>query len=220
MVVPTNLDLTIFGLDPAVSILDGTDDTGIIVGGRDRSGEIYVWRDKTGKHTPEQYASIVVDECIAGAAGGVVETNRGGMTITAAIRAAAREKGMEVRVLSKSQWSAFPRRTPGVIYIREIHSRGSKYDRGGAPAALYKQGKVHHIGELPDLEYEQTTYEPGTAESPNRYDACNQVVNELAELDSNKPTAQHQRKRAAVESQASTALRGRLTSINRGRGIV
>ena len=219
-IVPSSLELIIVGLDPAISVREGTDDTGIVVGGRDKRGEIYVLRDRTGKHTPEQYAQIVVDEYLAGAAGANVETNRGGMTIAATIRAAARERGIEVRVLSRSKWAPFPRRTPGVLYIRETHSRGTKHSRGGGPSALYSQGLVHHVGVLSDLEYEQTTYEPGTAESPNRYDACNQMITELAELESNKPSPRARQDQAAGEVTANEHLRKKLLAMGRGRSVL
>lgn len=216
-VPPTQVDVTIVGLDPAITVREGSDDTGIIVASRATDGEFYVSRDRTGRHTPEQYATIVVDEHLEGASGAVVETNRGGMTVTSTIRAIGRERGIDVRVLKPGQ--KFPRRSPGIIYVREVHSRGNKHSRGGGPAALYKSGRVHHVGVLTDLELEQTTYEPGTAESPNRYDACNLVLTELAELESNKPTARQQKERIGQEVNASGELRRKLMSLGKNRSV-
>lgn len=184
------LERSLIGLDPGISVKEGVDGTGLVIAGQSpKGGSFYVWRDRSGVMTPEQYATIVVDEYENGApfglTGVVLETNRGGDTITSVLRATANHRGIEVRVLPKGQ--EFPRRTAKVLYVKEVHSRGDKASRGAGPAALYKQGRVRHVGAFPELEVEQCTYVPevGT-ESPNRFDACNMVLTELAGLNTDK----------------------------------
>jgi phage terminase large subunit-like protein len=37
---------------------------------------------------------------------------------------------------------------------------------------LYEQGQVHHVGAMPLLEEQMTTYVPGDGDSPDRMDAA------------------------------------------------
>src|SRR5690606_29435610 len=57
-------------------------------------------------------------------------------------------------------------------------SRGTQ-QRAEPIAALYEQGRVHHIGGLPELEDEQTTWTPAEPWSPNRLDALVWAITEL-----------------------------------------
>jgi len=61
-------------------------------------------------------------------------------------------------------------------------SRG-KLVRAEPVAALYEQGRVHHIGSFPDLEDEMTTYTQTESWSPNRLDALVWAITELIERD-------------------------------------
>ncbi len=52
---------------------------------------------------------------------------------------------------------------------------GKKHERAIPVVTKYEQGRVHHIGVLPELEQEQILYEPGDEDkkkSPNRMDAA------------------------------------------------
>ena len=53
-----------------------------------------------------------------------------------------------------------------------IHAKRSKALRAEPVAALYEQGKVHHVGQLPELEDEMCSWDPTdtSADSPNRVD--------------------------------------------------
>jgi phage terminase large subunit-like protein len=47
-------------------------------------------------------------------------------------------------------------------------------------AALYEQGKVHHVGVLAKLEDQLTAWDPGAStKSPDRLDACVWALTEL-----------------------------------------
>lgn len=58
-------------------------------------------------------------------------------------------------------------------------SRG-KAVRAEPVAAMYEQGKIHHVGRLDGLENEMITWQPGISSwSPNRIDALVWVLTEL-----------------------------------------
>lgn len=171
-------ELVVLGVDPAISRRPGSDETGIVEAGL-RGGEIDILADMTGRHSPEQWGDIICDRCMKGAAGCVIERNRGGDMGTSMLRARAKEKQLLVRELPDDD-KPFPRRTPGVIYVREVFAHQSKQSRGMGPSVLYSAGHVHHIGVFAELESELTTYVPGTGLSPNRYDALVYAVLELS----------------------------------------
>ena len=213
------LELSVIGLDPGISIKEGVDGTGFVVVGRaPRDAGFYVVRDRSGVLSSEQWAGLALEEYQAGhgigLTGIIVETNRGGDTLTAVIRATAYHRGIEVRVLTKG--AEFPRRTDGVLYVKEMHSRGDKASRGVGPAALYSQGRVHHVGVFPELENEQCTYvpEPGMP-SPNRFDACNMALSELAGLNTDKSVPGVREARAKQEQQFHQQLRARLQQMSK-----
>jgi phage terminase large subunit-like protein len=62
-------------------------------------------------------------------------------------------------------------------------SRG-KIIRAEPIAALYEQGRVHHVGSFPELEDEMTTYTLEEKWSPNRMDA---LVWAITGLDVSEP---------------------------------
>jgi phage terminase large subunit-like protein len=182
---PSDPEITIVGLDPALSASGDADETGILVACRDRLKEYYVLRDLSGRLAPETWAAIVVDECARGASGVVVERNHAGDMPRDLLKVHGARKGMAIRVLGKSGDGTdepFPRARPGVIHVREVTSTKSKETRASAPASLYHEGRVHHVGTFDLLELEQTTWEPGKSRSPNRLDALAQAINELAEI--------------------------------------
>ena len=68
---------------------------------------------------------------------------------------------------------------PSISYQSVSASRG-KAVRAEPIAALYEQGKVHHVGRLDDLENEMISWQPGSNSwSPNRIDALVWVLTEL-----------------------------------------
>lgn len=168
-------------VDPAISTGKEADETGIVEGGR-RGTEIDVLEDFSGKHTPEAWGDIIVQRYKAGAAGCVLERNRGGDPLVSVVRARAKEAQLQIRELPDDD-NEFPRRTEGVIYVKEVTARDSKSTRATAPAAHYEANHVHHIGVFDELEVQLTTYVPGTSRSPNRYDALVYLVLELSGLE-------------------------------------
>jgi phage terminase large subunit-like protein len=155
-----------------------------------------------------------VSACVDGCAGAVVERNRGGDMPASVIRARAAVRGLSVRMLTEAQ-KDFPRRTPGVIYVREVWSASSKSSRASGPAAMAAAKRVHMVGHHPALELEMTTYEPGSGPSPNRLDAVVFGVLELGGLSRDVPG----RPAAGALAGAHTALRDRIRATARTRRI-
>jgi phage terminase large subunit-like protein len=69
-----------------------------------------------------------------------------------------------------------------------VASRG-KSIRAEPIAALYEQGRVHHVGSFPELEDEMTTWTPDEPWSPNHMDALVWAVTELGLHESGELTS-------------------------------
>ena len=65
--------------------------------------------------------------------------------------------------------------------FRAANASRGKYARAEPVAALYEQGKVHHVGTFPDLEDQMCTWTPkGPADvSPDRMDALVWAISHL-----------------------------------------
>jgi phage terminase large subunit-like protein len=67
--------------------------------------------------------------------------------------------------------------------VQTVWASRGKQVRAEPVAALYEQGKVHHVGFFPDLETEMCTWTPQAKDSPNRMDALVWALTDLG-LDS------------------------------------
>lgn len=66
------------------------------------------------------------------------------------------------------------------IHYKDVQATRGKAVRAEPVAALYEQGKVHHVGEFHDLEEELCNWIPGIGmKSPNRLDALVWAVTEV-----------------------------------------
>lgn len=215
-----HLPLIVVGSDPAITTNDRSDLTGFIVGGITRSGDVYITHDLSDKLTPEEHGAMMYREYERGAAGAVVETNRGGQYITSGIRAVFREYDIRVVVLDKNR--PMPTRSVNTFWIREVHARGTKNsaERAGGPSTLYSQGKVHHYDHLEDLEKELCTFEPGTTESPNRYDAAMHLITELSGINTDRATPAQRQRSTEGTKQTNKQLRDQLRRIGSSRSVV
>jgi len=137
-------------IDPAVTANDSSDDTGIIVAGIGVDGHGYVLADRTCKMSPDGWARRAVqahrdfqgDRIVA-------ETNNGGDMVEHLIRTV----------------------DPSAPYTTVHASRGKRV-RAEPVAALYEQGRIHHVGNFPELEAQQVSFLPeGGAEHDDRVDA-------------------------------------------------
>jgi len=200
---PAELDLV--AVDPALSARTTADEVGIIRGRRGR-GHCYVTHDLSGHHAPEDWSRIVVDQCVDGAAGVVIERNHAGDLARHAIISEARTRGLGVVLLEKAE--PWPERRAGVIFVRDVHATQSKGTRAVGPAAETSHGRVHMVGTHAQLERELTTFVPGErVKSPNRYDAHNYLVAELAGLMSAEAPDARADVRASAEAAAEVSRR-------------
>lgn len=153
-----NLVRIVVGVDPAVTSEATSDETGIIVAGLGSDGHGYVLDDKTILDTPAAWAKEVVAAYRKWKADRVIaETNNGGDLVESNIRTVDSD-----------------------VSYRAVHASRGKAIRAEPIAALYEQGRVHHVGSLAKLEDELCDWDPTTSKkSPNRLDALVWALTEL-----------------------------------------
>lgn len=158
-----DLARVVVAIDPSGS--KRGDDVGIIVAGCDRDRHGYVLDDRSGKFGPDEWARRALlayqqhdaDKIVA-------EANFGGEMVQATIDAAGRDLGI---------------RAP----VRLVHASRGKAVRAEPYAVLYKQGEIHHVGVLTDLENELTMWTPADSFSPGRLDALVWALSDLIDAD-------------------------------------
>ncbi len=216
-VEPSPLDIVVFALDPARSAREDADEFGLVCAGRSGSG-IYVLADHSGHLTNRFVAETIVDRCMRDASGFVWETNNVGLAVVELISEIARQRGLVLHQLVDDR--PFPRRSPGKIYVRQIRADRTKEARADAPARLYADGRVHHVGDLPELEQELLTWEPdGRSKSPNRLDALVYAVAELGGVATYGSPRAAPRVEGAQAQAAQAELRAGMLKIGKGRTI-
>lgn len=159
---PANLDRIMIGVDPAENDGDDNDATGIVAVGRDFNKHGFVLDDWSIKASPQEWARRAYELYLAHDADAiVVETNRGGKMVAHTIRSVVRE-GEE---------------RPHII---EVTASRGKTTRAEPIAALYEEGRFHHVGRLAQLEDEMCSYIPGISKrSPDRMDAMVWAASQL-----------------------------------------
>ena len=73
-------------------------------------------------------------------------------------------------------------RSTAPVPIKKVHASRGKWLRAEPVAALYEQGRVHHVGTLPELEDQMCDFGPGglsTGHSPDRLDALVWALTDL-----------------------------------------
>lgn len=140
----------VVAIDPAVSKKDTSDETGIVVKGLGYNNHTYLLADLTGKYGPLEWAQKAVEAYHLWRADEIVaEVNNGGDLVETVIRTVDKR-----------------------IPYKGVHATRDKYTRAEPVAALAAQGIDHHVGEFPEMEEEQTSWEGKKGEpSPNRIDA-------------------------------------------------
>ncbi len=149
----------VVAIDPAVSHDENSSETGIVVAGLGDDGHAYVLDDCSGILTPAAWAKRAIDVFYDHGADRIVaEVNQGGALVEANLRT------VDARVPYKA-----------------VRASRGKAVRAEPVAALYEQGKVHHVGVLIALEDQMCGWDPTTAEkSPDRMDALVWALTELA----------------------------------------
>lgn len=150
----------VVAIDPTATAAG--DEAGIIVVGAAFVGRIahfYVLNDASMHGSPLAWAKEAVAAYSKFRADRIVaEVNNGGEMVEATIR-----------------------QVDANVPYRAVHASRGKAVRAEPVAALYEQGRGHHVGCFGKLEDEMCQWEPGMA-SPNRMDALVWAITELGDL--------------------------------------
>ena len=120
----------VVAIDPAATSTETADETGIIVAGRDGTGHGWVLADLSGRYRPAEWAKTAIAAYRAHRADRIVaEVNNGGEMVEATLR-----------VIDPN------------LPVTAVRASRGKVSRAEPVAALYEQGKVHHLGAFPQLE--------------------------------------------------------------------
>ncbi|MEM0943585.1 MAG: terminase family protein [Pseudomonadota bacterium] len=161
---PPELDRIVVAVDPSVTGGEGSDECGIIVAGAKLKGPPKDWRafilaDRTCR--PGSVTDWAMEAAAAyedfGADRLVAEVNQGGDLVESVIRQI----------------------DPNIAY-RAVRASTGKRLRAEPVAALYEQGRVHHVGALTALEDQMTRFTGRAGEkSPDRLDALVWALTDL-----------------------------------------
>lgn len=162
--IPT-LRRIVVAIDPPGGSTAANDEAGIISAGvgpcmctGKEEQHYFVLADLSGRYSPDGWARVSVGEYRERKADRVVaEQNFGGEMVEATVRA-----------------------VDGGVSYKAVHASRGKQLRAEPIAALYEQGKVHHVGLFPELEDQQTQWTPSSGYSPDRLDALVWALTELS----------------------------------------
>lgn len=138
-------NLVVVGVDPSAT--SGGDEAGIVVDGK-RKDDYYIIEDDSVQGSPQVWATKAVEMYYKHEANYIVaESNNGGEMVEAVIKQVDKN-----------------------VIVKLVHASRGKHTRAEPIAAIYEQGRVHHIGYFSKLEDEMCIWIPGD-KSPNRMDA-------------------------------------------------
>jgi len=163
-----HLRRVVVAIDPGVTSGEESAETGIVAVGQDDAGDFYVLRDASRRATPNGWARAAIAVCKALQGDRIIaEINNGGEMVEAVLRSVE----------------------PNIAYTA-VHASRGKMTRAEPIAALYEQGRVHHVGFFPELEDQMCEWAPGE-KSPDRMDA---LVWGLTVLSGSAPTTVYEEK--------------------------
>lgn len=152
----------VVAIDPAGSSEETSDETGIVVCGTDGKGHGYVIDDLSGRYPPHEWARKAIGAYKRHQADRIIgETNFGGQMVEATLRA-----------------------VDASVAFKPVTASRGKVLRAEPVAAMYEQGRVHHVGAFPELEDQMcgfaSDFNRATAGySPDRVDALVFALSEL-----------------------------------------
>lgn len=163
--VPETMLAMVVGLDPAVTSGEDADETGIIVVGKGMCRRC---------NAPEPHAFVLADN----------SQHRVGPATwaRAAIRAYHVWKADRIipEVNNGGEMVALTIKTlDNTVRVKPVRASRGKKTRAEPVAALYEQGRVHHVGSFEQLEDQMCTWEPESPESPDRMDALVWALTDL-----------------------------------------
>ena len=150
----------VVAIDPSMSSVTERDsETGMIVAGRSaKDGHCYIFEDCSRlRPSPETWGRLAIAKYHEYSANRIVaEVNQG--------------YDLVINLLNTID---------AKVPVKKVYAtRGGKFLRAEPIAALYEQGKVHHVGMFNQLEDQMTQWIPGKA-SPDRLDAMVWAVTQL-----------------------------------------
>lgn len=152
---PPVLERVAVGVDPSGSI--GGDRQGIVAVGA-TADHGYVLGDRSCSMRPEGWGRRVIETVLEFDADSVVlERNYGGDMARSVIEQAARQAGVTVRIV-------------------EVSASRAKHVRFEPVAALYEQGRLHHVGVFADLEDSVTAFTADGYDGDGSPDAADALV--------------------------------------------
>jgi predicted phage terminase large subunit-like protein len=148
----------VVAIDPAVSMGEDSDESGIIVAGLGDDGHGYVLEDLSGRFAPAEWAARAIGAFKRRQADRIVaEVNNGGQMVEATLRM------IEANVP-----------------VRTVHASRGKIVRAEPVSALFEQGKVSLVGSFPELEDQMCSFMPGNTGAHD--DRCDALVYALSDL--------------------------------------
>jgi len=140
----------VVALDPSVTAGPDSDECGIVACGLGTDGHGYLLADDSGVYDASVWAHRAVSRFDAIEGDKIIaEVNNGGDLVEKVIRTVRAN-----------------------IAFEAVRASRGKVTRAEPIAALYEQGKIHHVGGFKALEDEQCNFVPGAlGKSPNRVDA-------------------------------------------------
>lgn len=152
-----NMRRIVVAIDPAISVGENSDETGIVVCGLGSDDHGYVLEDASGKFSPIEWARKAVALYHKHSADRIVaEANQGGLMVEQTVRT-----------------------VDANVSFKGVHASRGKVVRAEPIAALYEQNRVHLVGSFPQLEDQLCTFEAGSTSSPDRLDAMVWALTEL-----------------------------------------
>ena len=147
----------VVAIDPAVSMGEDSDETGIIVAGLGVDDHGYVLEDASGRYPPVEWVRRAVGLYRTYAADRIVaEANQGGAMVETTIRT-----------------------VDANVSLKLVHASKGKITRAEPISALFEQRRAHLCGTYPELEDQLCTFRGGSADSPDRLDAMVWALTEL-----------------------------------------
>jgi len=159
-----DLARVIVAVDPAVTSGAESDETGIVVVGIGADGHGYVLADRSCRMSPDGWARRAAQAYHEYQADRlIVEDNQGGEMVAFLLGT-----------------------VDATVPIKRIRASRGKRLRAEPVAALYDQGRVHHVGVYPDLEDQMASFTGDGGEHDDRVDAMVHALTEVM-LDTAEP---------------------------------
>lgn len=155
----------VVAIDPAMTSGEEASETGILVCAKGIDDEGYVLEDVSEHNTPDGWGHTAVAAYHKYQADRIVaEVNNGGEMVEHVIRTIDHN-----------------------VSYKAVHASRGKRARAEPISALYEQGRIHHVGNFPELEDQMCSFLPDMKESPDRVDS---LVWGFHELEIEEPFAE------------------------------